>query len=174
MYAGYIFIEKTKYLYCECIGYVAEVVCLLEVVFTTGPDTKSLSHGVTNATVWAAPCFPFHTRQVFKPFLTFILFLSISLFFLSFLYSLCHHVNHFANNGVVVNPGLPCVTGVWGECLVSPIIVPVTAVSSALAVLHIQVGKVISTHLYLFVIGCLYPHCSAILTDAQEGNDKRI
>lgn len=61
--------------------------------------------------------------------------------------------------------------GVCGECLVSPIIVPVTAVSSALAVLHIQVGKFISTDLDLFVIGCCYPHCRAIRTRAQEVND---
>lgn len=34
-------------------------------------------------------------------------------------------------NRVVVIPGSACATGVRGECLVSPIIVPVTAVSSA-------------------------------------------
>lgn len=115
-----------------------------------------LSPGVTNATVGATLHFPFHTRQLFtqclqQPRLTstssLLLSSPISLFPLHFFFFL-PSVTLSAVSPVMEWLSSPvhrarqvCVC-VCGECLVLPIIVPVTAVSSALTALHIQGGQI--------------------------------
>lgn len=66
------------------------------------------------------------------------------------LFPLCHPVSRLAANGSAVIAGSPCVTGVCGECLVLPIVVPVTAVASALTLLHIR-----QTNSYQHTLMCL-------------------
>lgn len=153
-------------LLCVCVS--VSVVCV--------SDTNTPSHGVTNATVGAALCFPFHTSQLFtqclQPLLTSVssLFFSsyptVFIFFLSVALSPVSTVMEWLSY-----PGSACATGACVVCLALPIIVPVTAVSPALAVLHIQVGKFISARLDLFAIGCFCSHCSAMRTDTQGVND---
>lgn len=137
-----------------------------------------MSHGVTNATVGAALRFPFHTRQLFteclQPLLTSISSLSftshlIFSFVLSVTPSVVSPIMEWLSS-LLLRMRQVCVC-VCGECFVLLIIVSVTAVSSALTALHFQVGNFISTHLDLFVIGCLCSHCSATHTDAEEIND---
>ncbi len=91
-----------------------------------------------------------------------------------FFCSLCHSVSCLTNNGVVVIPGSLCATSVSGKSSLFLIIVSVTAISSPRMALHIQVGNFISTHLDLFVIGCLHFHSSATQTDAEEINAPRF
>lgn len=65
----------------------------------------------------------------------------LACFFSRRLCSRRHSVSRHSINGVAVSPVSPCMTSVCVDCLVQPIIVPVSSVSRALTELHIQVGK---------------------------------
>lgn len=111
--------------------------CLLLTVWASDANSLSLSitrsHGVTNATVAAALCFPFHTRQLFiqclqPPLLSLFILFFLPLTFLTFFFGL----------SAALSPVLPIIEGlstlihcVWQVCakrLLLPIIVLVTAV----------------------------------------------
>lgn len=128
---------------------------------------------------WSCLCFSFPRRQLFiqclQPLFTSI---SSSCFFSPFPLHFVfphHYSTHLTSNGVHLFPYSSCATGV---CAMS-VSCHLSLSQSPLCPLHLrssvyQVRKFTSTHLDVFVIGFLDPHCSAQHTVTWATNDKDL